>query len=1112
MDLDSRRIALTSLEALTCLFVAACGGGGGSPSNVDNGPVASVAPAPGPTDPTISDTILATRPPRPEPAPAPAPAPAPSPTPAAPISLSFGLTSSVGGSALPFTLGQALRQGDVPSGKILTASGAESQFVVKNRWPDGSAKYAVISGRADLTANSPKTIALSVAAEPAATAALSSADLKTTGITASIQYGSFGTANWTTTDWDKPEQAVVSGPQMSAWTFRKPIGNDPHLVGWLEVRAYKGGRVEVLPWVENGYLRVAAPTNKAGTVTFTLGGMPRFSQALNLLNHQRAVLASGTALTHWFGNDPKVTPRHDTAYLMATKLVPNYRANTPANSALFSRLAQAYTPLERSNLPVAMGDTGYDASIGLLPEWDVVYLTSGGDPRAWNAVIINGYAAGRYGTHFRDETTNRVPRISAYPNLVSEGSNGVNGTGTSTKGTYTPTATGGMPPTFGSSHQPSMGYMAYVISGWNYFIEEAQQVAFSNYLKNGDNTRFYAQGVFETSAGANTTRGAAWAIRTLAQATVLTPDADPLRNEFVSSLSDNVSYYYNRYIAVPSNPLGLVQPYANYGSGDPLVSATWQDDFFTATFGYIKDLAAHKDSVQTQLDGFLSWKYRSVVGRLGTGAASDWSYRYGAQYTTPYAPKANTDWWGGTGPWYASWGEMARAVGVPMSGNPGDSLESGYPVLGTGYWGNLMPALAYAVDHNAAGAVAAWQRVTSASNWPQQAADYDVNPVWGVKPRVEPPPSSVITTPTPTPTPAPAPSPIPVVTGPQSAGTIPGTPAAGPATSPAAPAAIASLGAGKWMELPNTKIRSVLPSTPQRGYPSAIVDTWNGGTVDTARSRLLVWGGGHSDYYGNEMYALDLPTLSIKRIVEPSPKTGQSNCTSALSDGTPTSRHTYDGLTYLAHADRFFAVNGSLAPCGGVSDAATWTYDYKTNAWIMMLARSLPDGFGTMAVYDAATKQVFVKDTAAFYAYSLETNSYRKLADHAVDYHLSAAIDTKRRKFVMLGNGVQVIDLSTNEMTTLQTTNAPGLVSWKQSPGVAYDPVADRIVAWHGGSEVWALDMDTLVWTQVATGPGPTSAAPYQGTFGRWGYIPQYNVFAMINSIDENAWVFRLSK
>ncbi len=278
------------------------------------------------------------------------------------------------------------------------------------------------------------------------------------------------------------------------------------------------------------------------------------------------------------------------------------------------------------------------------------------------------------------------------------------------------------------------------------------------------------------------------------------------------------------------------------------------------------------------------------------------------------------------------------------------------------------------------------------------------------------------------------------------------------------------------------------------------------------RNRLLVWGGGHDDYWGNEMYALDLASLTIKRIVEPSPQTLKSTCTSALPDGSPTSRHTYGGLAYIAHADRMFAVNGSLTPCG-FGEPATWTRDFTANKWQQMIAISpTTTSFGTLAVYDALTKQVFVKDGVGFFAYSLETNKYTKLntSDQFVDYHLSATIDSKRRKFVMIGDGVQVIDLATNKMTTMATSNAPAFVSSQQSPGVAYDPVADRIVAWHGGSNVYTLDMDTGIWSQVAISAGPTSAAPVQGTFGRWGYVPQYRVFTLINGIDENAWVFKL--
>ncbi|HEX6704477.1 MAG TPA: hypothetical protein VF169_06925 [Albitalea sp.] len=337
-------------------------------------------------------------------------------------------------------------------------------------------------------------------------------------------------------------------------------------------------------------------------------------------------------------------------------------------------------------------------------------------------------------------------------------------------------------------------------------------------------------------------------------------------------------------------------------------------------------------------------------------------------------------------------------------------------------------------------------------------------------------------------------------------------PAPGPPPPPSI--AISDLQPGQWSELPGTTIRSVLPNPPQPGYPPNLVLSWSGGTVDAVRSRLLVWGGGHADYSGNEVYALDLPSLSMQRAIEPSPLTAQSHCTSALPDGSPTARHTYDGLAHVAHTDQFFSVGGALAPCG-TGDGATWTYDFAARSWRIAVADSpMKTRYGTMAVYDAATRLVYVKDQVDFHSYSPATGAYTRLnrADQPVDYHLSAAIDSRRRKFVMIGDGVQVIDLNTLEMTTMATRQAPAFVGSQQSPGIGYDPVADRIVAWHGGREVYALDMDTGVWTQVATNAGPAASAPVHGTFGRWGYVPAYRVFALVNDIDQNAWVFRLGK
>ncbi|HEU4724947.1 MAG TPA: hypothetical protein VFU59_06560, partial [Candidatus Eisenbacteria bacterium] len=66
-----------------------------------------------------------------------------------------------------------------------------------------------------------------------------------------------------------------------------------------------------------------------------------------------------------------------------------------------------------------------------------------------------------------------------------------------------------------------------------------------------------------------------------------------------------------------------------------------------------------------------------------------------------------------------------------------------------GYWGNLRPALSYAVDHGAAGASAAYSRLTGASNYATGAATLNDVPVWGVKPRTTGSPSGDTTPPNP---------------------------------------------------------------------------------------------------------------------------------------------------------------------------------------------------------------------------------------------------------------------------------------------------------------------------------------------------------------------------
>jgi hypothetical protein len=487
----------------------------------------------------------------------------PSPVPPAPDKsiTTFKLTSATTQTVTPFTVGQAFKPGDVPAATGIVVVGATAQVTPKNYWPDGSLKFAIIAGTASLSANVSSTITLKTGTQTAGVE-LTVNDLQKTGITASISAAAFGTASWSGSDWAIPFKNWISGPQMSSWIYRKPIGNDPHLVGWLEVRLWNTGAVEVLPWIENGYLKVANPTSKSSTFTFTLGGTQRFNAAINLPHHSRTPLVSGSVISYWLATATDVIVKHDSAYLQSSGLVPTYFAITPPTAPVVLALPTTYTPLQLSSWPSGMGSGGYHASIGLLPEWDVLYLTSTASS-TYKGVIFNAYSAGRFPYHYRDETNstepNRPPKISSYPTLtLMEPS----------PGWETPPANSGVPPPAWSiSHQPSTGFMAYLITGRWYHLDELQMAAATNSLGAPWPSREGVKGIYKSDA-AGAARATAWRWRTLAQAASITPDDDTVfKTEFLTNLKNNIEYYHAQYIAKPNNPLGFIRPYSDYNGG-----------------------------------------------------------------------------------------------------------------------------------------------------------------------------------------------------------------------------------------------------------------------------------------------------------------------------------------------------------------------------------------------------------------------------------------------------------------------------------------------------------------------------------------------------------------
>lgn len=330
-----------------------------------------------------------------------------------------------------------------------------------------------------------------------------------------------------------------------------------------------------------------------------------------------------------------------------------------------------------------------------------------------------------------------------------------------------------------------------------------------------------------------------------------------------------------------------------------------------------------------------------------------------------------------------------------------------------------------------------------------------------------------------------------------------------------------------WRELPNTRLRSACPPNTNDyaflSHCSAVVGAWSGGALDTLRDRLLIWGGGHGDYYGNEVYVLDIPTSSVQRLTEPSPGFVKSApCVDNLPDGSPVSRHTYGGLAYLPPVDKLLAYGGSRACGSGGFGVDTWTFDLKSNTWRNMQPQGARLGPSLMiAAFDPVTQKVFARTGNGFYAYDYTGNVWEQLRRESAPVQFtSAAIDPRRRRFVTVGGpsqgGTRAIDLSPGSDFRMHQlpTRGETAIEFARSPGLAYDPVRDRLAAWDGSKtqitpdSVYFLDLASLVWTRQ-TFPGGPRPGRTAGTWGRWQYVPRLDAFVILNSVDENAFLFR---
>ncbi len=425
-----------------------------------------------------------------------------------------------------------------------------------------------------------------------------------------------------------------------------------------------------------------------------------------------------------------------------------------------------------------------------------------------------------------------------------------------------------------------------------------------------------------------------------------------------------------------------------------------------------------------------------------------------------------------------------------------------------------------------------------------KSLDFNSQSSQGLPTPTVPPTATATPTPTPTipPTPTPRPSPTPTPTcscTPTPTPTIPPTATPNPDSLPTKPAWYDALPVGVWTAI-GTNTTSSVRFSPDYTYPynstntgfSSIMDAWSGGAFARRMGNsgtLLVYGGGHQDYWGNDVYGFDMESQTWRLVSQP--YTGAINFPLAeglFPDGTPGPFHSYNLLQYDPSENNFYIFGREYNNIGGyvypyfsylnlaqprLTNRANWTnlsssvrnsagaensscYDQDTNTfWMFGSGRSLTK-------FDIATK------TATSYI-NYKDDGYGSTADCAKGLYV----------YTSGGSSIRARDLSAPAQDSFTLAS----VSVSSDPGFSWSNRRQAFIHWINGAAVNEFRYlggnarSPSAWTFQSLGiTGSGAAIPQRnsnGTYGRFRVVEFKDGSEMaivVNSVNGRVHVFKM--
>lgn len=346
-----------------------------------------------------------------------------------------------------------------------------------------------------------------------------------------------------------------------------------------------------------------------------------------------------------------------------------------------------------------------------------------------------------------------------------------------------------------------------------------------------------------------------------------------------------------------------------------------------------------------------------------------------------------------------------------------------------------------------------------------------------------------------------------------------------------------------WFDVPNSTLSSAgVNQSPTPSYsatgPSSRIDTWCGATLKRSGSiYIIAASGGHSDYSGNEVIALNLNSESPGWSVL---KTASANATiydqtEVYSDNRRAATHTYYATQFLQSQNRVVIMpspgmfnSGAPSAPGGFQypdgTGLVCSFSLSTNDWeaIDTVARPVNGGAGggiegdftaQRVCANPSTDEIFLSRYGATngraWKYNPNTNSWAATNSVYQIGYGGAAVDFTRNRMLCIGNydgdmAPQVYNWDTlaNLTGSFTITNGSQLISGGY-PGLIYDEANDTFLAFLNTSPItirrvsWTGATSMTVDTPSISG---TLAQRTNGIQGSVQYVPELKAVVIANS------------